>query len=398
MRLEARPRFLFYSHDGMGLGHTRRNLTIAQAVRELVPEASVLLATSAEGLELFSIPNGVDVLGLPGLRKVTNGNYVPRRLPDDSAEVISLRSRLLAAAVDGFRPSVLLTDKHPGGVQGELLGALDALRGYGGRAVLGLRDVLDDPVEAADQWRSDGLTQLIEDRFELVLVYGSREVLDPLPEGLLSDRVVSRCRYCGYVVTSRGSGTPVVAVDEPGACRVLATAGGGADGMLLLTTFVEACSAAPWKGILVAGPQLSEEEWVELQAKALRAGVTPYRAVPRLNSWIGEVNALVCMGGYNTLAEAIAAGTPTVCFPRVWPRTEQLIRARGFAALGLIQMVEPEEFTSLTLANAIQQALARPPNGPPSLDLQGAHRAAQLLVDLASPHRLSAMTPRSGGM
>jgi hypothetical protein len=38
-------RFLFYSHDGYGLGHTCRNLAIARALTELAPRASVLLAT-----------------------------------------------------------------------------------------------------------------------------------------------------------------------------------------------------------------------------------------------------------------------------------------------------------------------------------------------------------------
>ena len=53
--------------------------------------------------------------------------------------------------------------------------------------------------------------------------------------------------------------------------------------------------------------------------------------VPALTRWLDRVDALVCMGGYNTMAEAVSRGTPTVCVPRTRPRVEQLIRARAFA-------------------------------------------------------------------
>ena len=33
--LKKGARFLFYSHDGLGLGHTRRNLAIAAALTEI---------------------------------------------------------------------------------------------------------------------------------------------------------------------------------------------------------------------------------------------------------------------------------------------------------------------------------------------------------------------------
>ena len=38
-------RYLFYSHDGYGLGHVRRNSLIAQAVLDTDPTAQVSLVT-----------------------------------------------------------------------------------------------------------------------------------------------------------------------------------------------------------------------------------------------------------------------------------------------------------------------------------------------------------------
>src|SRR5213075_562982 len=90
-----RMRFLFYSHDGLGLGHTRRHLAIAKALTQQAPDVSVLLASGAEEIIRFGLPPHVDVLKLPGLRKITNEQYLSRRLQMSASEIRSLRSALL---------------------------------------------------------------------------------------------------------------------------------------------------------------------------------------------------------------------------------------------------------------------------------------------------------------
>src|SRR5678815_2821364 len=69
------PRFLLYSHDGFGLGHTRRHVAIAAALTKMAPGASVLLASGVDDVCRLGLPPSVEVLKLPGLRKVANGEY-----------------------------------------------------------------------------------------------------------------------------------------------------------------------------------------------------------------------------------------------------------------------------------------------------------------------------------
>ena len=45
-------RILFYSHDSYGLGHLRRTLTLATAMRAAIPDASILIATGSESMPL----------------------------------------------------------------------------------------------------------------------------------------------------------------------------------------------------------------------------------------------------------------------------------------------------------------------------------------------------------
>jgi len=56
---------------------------------------------------------------------------------------------------------VLLVDKHPLGVAGELRGALSALRRSDGVAVLGLRDILDEAEVVRQEWRADKTARVI---------------------------------------------------------------------------------------------------------------------------------------------------------------------------------------------------------------------------------------------
>lgn len=395
------PRFVLYSHDGFGLGHLRRNTVLASAIVEADPTASVLLACSAEGLESFTLPDGVDVLRLPGLRKIDNGHYAGRRLRLDTRRLLGLRASLLRSAVEQFRPHVLLADKHPLGIGGELLPALELLSRRGGRAALGLRDVLDDGDQAASEWLGDGVGNEIARLYHRLLVYGSPDVLSPITPALVPSEVLPRVRYSGYVVSSdvdRHAGSGRGPVGGPSAPRrrwpadprhVLATVGGGEDGMPILDAFLDAARGASWQGTIVAGPQMDAGGWAALEQRARAAGVVALRAVPHLARWFSDVPVIVCMGGYNTLVEAVASGTAAVCVPRTRPRREQLVRARAFAERGLISVVEPDELTGQRLAQAIADALAAEGDGRAdarraTLDLGGRTRAAALLLELAS--------------
>src|SRR5437762_10519843 len=88
-------RFLFYSHDGLGLGHTRRHLAVAAALAQQAPNATILLATGAEEIARHGLPRQVEILKLPGLRKDANEKYSSRRLPIPAGEIRALRSELL---------------------------------------------------------------------------------------------------------------------------------------------------------------------------------------------------------------------------------------------------------------------------------------------------------------
>jgi predicted glycosyltransferase len=386
-------RFLFYSHDGMGLGHTRRNLAIAAALVEQCPRASVLLASGTDDAHRLGLPPHVEVLKLPGLRKAANDEYTSRRLPVHTDEIRELRASLLEAAIKSFRPAVALVDKHPFGARGEFRAGLEMLKARGGRAVLGLRDILDDPAVVRREWAQHHMQERIAEFYDRVFVYGDRALFDPIAAYTLPPAVAERAAFCGYVVNRDVVGTrdewpeESFAADD-GLPVVLATAGGGEDGFALLENFLAASEGAPWRGIASAGPMTPDAELEQLRTRAGQAKVIFRTFIPRLPARFHSLHALVCMGGYNTLVEAALHAIPTVCVPRVAPRSEQLLRAKAFERLGLLQLIHPRDLTPASLRAALGAALSTPrlvgrPRVGSSLNFDGAQAAARELIALA---------------
>jgi predicted glycosyltransferase len=401
---EVPPRFLLYSHDGMGLGHTRRNLAIARALAGTSPGAAILLATGTDGVASLGIPEGVEILKMPGLRKVANGRYVSRRLTVPEADIRDLRKQLLESVVLSYSPTVMLVDKHPLGVGGELRAALEALRAMGGMAILGLRDILDEPTAVWDEWGREGLLEDTLQYYYRVLVYGQQEIFDPTTEYRLPEALVERTKFCGYVLNEPGTGAGERGCSPPWGASggnkpvVLATAGGGEDGFRLLEAFIKASMGAPWKGWVVAGPNAPGTDFNALRELGEAAEVSVTRFVAGLDGWLTSIGGLVCMGGYNTLVEAVSRGTPTVCVPRTSPRLEQSIRAEAFERLGLIRTITPDRLDSRTLRWEVTKALTMSRGDLLSrattlLDLNGAATAAAELVALA---RVALLAGESG--
>jgi predicted glycosyltransferase len=380
-------RFFFYSHDGLGLGHTKRNLAIAEAVGGISPDSTILLATGIDDVNQFGIPPGVDVLKMPGLRKVANEKYASRRLRISRSEILKIRSYLLLAAIDSFRPDVLVVDKHPLGAGGELHRALLSHRTRGGRSVLGLRDILDHPDTVRSEWLR--LPEPITDLYDEVFIYGQREIFDAVFEYGFPSSLAEKTRYCGYVLNRtrkqfRARDSPEPFLEQRDRPVVLATPGGGEDGSEVLKTFIGASRGAPWRAVVVTGP-IRTGAHDAIRDLAGQAGVGFRSFVPGLQNWFDKMDVVVSMGGYNTLAEIVFSGTPSICVPRSTPRIEQLLRARAFERLGLLRCIDSRECTPEVLREAIENALAAGRRESQDvMKFDGARRAGEALTMLAA--------------
>lgn len=340
-----------YSHDSVGLGHARRNRALAYALAEQLP---ALTGTAVRGLLIAGhpdagrdpLPGGWDWLVLPGLTR-SGDDYVPRRLGTDADALRDLRSATIDAALAVLRPDLLIVDRHPFGIDGELLPVLRSQRARGGATVLGLREVLDTPRVAAAEWERLGGAGHVARHLDAVWVYGDGRVYDPRRTGELPPALARLATTTGYL----GHGRPAVRRPRPSTAApdpfVLTVLGGGSDGTELARLAVRAEPPAAHRHLLITGPQMAPAEVTELQALAGER-TTVVRTAPDAPELTAEAAAVLCMGGYNTIAELLVTDTPALVVPRSRRRQEQRRRAHALAAVGAL---ETTEITDLAVAD-----------------------------------------------
>lgn len=380
-----------YSHDSVGLGHARRNRALAYALAEHLP---ALTGGSVSGLLIAGhpdagrdpLPEGWDWLVLPGMTR-TRGGYGPRRLGLDPGALRDLRSATIDAALTALNPDLFIADRHPFGIDGELEPVLANLRARGTATVLGLREVLDSPRVASAEWEALGGAEHVASYLDAVWVYGDHHVYDPRLTGELPPALSRLATPTGYLSHGRPAGRPASpgrASPKPPPPYVLTVLGGGSDGAELARLAASAQLPDGHQHLLITGPQMPEQDIAEIRALAAAASeaTTVIRSAADVPELIAEAVSVVCMGGYNTMAEVMATDTPALVVPRHRRRQEQPRRALALAAVGAVETCDPETLTAEDIAAWWRRSVTgRTDRG--HIDLGGldivAHLAAELL-------------------
>jgi predicted glycosyltransferase len=386
------PRVLFYCHDSYGLGHVRRTLTLSRCLREQRPGAAQLLVTGSPLAHRLVPEDDLEYVKLPSVLKRGASEYGARLLPLGPDEITSLRSDLISSAVRHFEPDIVVVDHTPAGVNGEVVAPLRALQEASPRAtvLLGLRDIVDDAARVKESWARDGVYELLDYLYDRILVYGEESVYDVGSAYGLSARARRKLRYVGYLGRSAARSPETVRAElglETGKL-VLVTAGGGGDGYPVLRAYIDAIRAEPevasrFDSLIVTGPLMSREErgrLARLVPSHLPAQVVHF--VEDGMSTVATADAVVSMGGYNSVSEILSSARPAVIVPRVEPRREQLIRAERLSRRGLLRLLHPSELTPRRLLHEVKTLLRgrTGPSWPVSLD--GTTRAVEELEAL----------------
>ncbi|WP_439496298.1 glycosyltransferase family protein [Bosea sp. (in: a-proteobacteria)] len=337
------PRVLIYSHDTFGLGHIRRCRAIANSLVASYPHISVIIVSGSSVISSFQFGDGVDYVRIPGVEKQSDGRYSPHHLNLDLSDTIRLRTDLIKQVVLSFDPDVVIVDKEPVGLRGELLPSLELLRRRGARIVLGLRDVLDEPGKLLEEWRHSGALDALA-VYDDIFVYGLESVYQPLlglpDQHLFADKV----RYTGYL--KRAVPSPMPPNRHPRITKgpfILVTPGGGGDGMGLIDWVISAYETDPTielPALIVFGPFMSREKRKDFAERIARVPkLESLGFEPRLELLMNRAHCVVAMGGYNTFCEILSFDKPALIVPRVRPRLEQSIRAERADGLRLVDVL-----------------------------------------------------------
>jgi predicted glycosyltransferase len=391
-------RVMFYSHDTYGLGHLRRTLSLARFLRHARPHLSQLIVTGSPMAHRFPLPPDADYIKLPSVVKVGSERYEPRSLAMPFTAVRDLRRELLLDAARHFRPDVLVVDNVPAGLKGELTATLRDLKAGSCRLVLGLRDVVDEPAWVRRNWARTGSYALLDDVYDRILIYGRRDVYDPVAQYGFSERAAAKTRFVGYLGREPPARTPEEVrgeLDLDGERLVLVMAGGGGDGYQLLRAALETIRLrggdVPFSILLVGGPLMPRRDQRRVrELVATQPRVRYFDFTEDLASYLAAADVVISMGGYNSVCELLSAGKPAIVVPRVVPRREQLIRAEALSRRGLLRLVHPDRLAPAVLCEEMERLLDEHGRDRPRLPLDGLAGAAAALDELLR----SSTTPR----
>ena len=359
---------LLYAQDSKGMGHITRALTIARHVLAAHPDSVAYITTESPITGDFPLPARCEFIPLP--THLSSGPLPKTEAQDElfNQHLSDNRARTLHDIATGLAPDLVIVDHEPLGHKGEFRDGLFALKAKSPdtKFVFGMRDIMDDPVRIRAKWRALGVYDAFETLYDGIAVYGSPNLYDVAEAYAIPPSVHAKVHYCGFVVREHTAVDPQVLrhlyrVPKDGPL-VVATVGSGRDGYPVLGAVqgaIERLQARrrDVRAILVTGPFMPEEQRAILQSRA-----TPtMRVVPRADNFqlMAAADAIVGMGGYNSVCEALSVARPLVIVPRATHKVEQQIRAEILASRGLARCVHPRDLSGENLAVALEWALSR---------------------------------------
>ena len=380
-----------YSHDGYGLGHMRRNSTLAASFVRQMPHASVLMLVGCPVGAFFDLPPGVDFIKVPSIIKVAAGLYEPLGIHVGVEKTKMLRASTIATAAEVLQPDILLVDHVPTGAWDELLPTLHLLKASKNHPwiVLGIRDIIDSPDVIRELWHREGTFRAINTYYDDVFIYGCRDVFDAALEYGLYDEIQKKITYCGYVCSRRPHKSKSEMRQDLGVTKdklVLVTAGGGHDGYPMMQACMDAFQLVgkdpPFEAIFVAGPLMEHGFKKSLREQGAELNIRVLSHVHESLGYLEAADLVITMAGYNSICEILTLKKKALVIPREGPRAEQRMRSRIFAERGIVDVLYANELCPGKLAARIVANLTDSSvQNEPGIDTDGANYVARLVAE-----------------
>ncbi len=374
--------FIIFQHSN-GVGHVTRCSTLAQALASI---SKVTMFSGGPPIADYSPPSGVDFVQLPATRwdLAANARPVPVDTIYSLDEVDCVRSKML---VDGYlrvKPRVIVIDYFPFGPQrfGKALSALFDILDQEPQRPITISSIRACP--AAKLWDAavpaKWINRQLSEKFSGVLHHADTDMF-PVPS--LGTYVVSA--LSGISVWQTGFiRRPFKKMDQIGSSNgLLLTVGGGSTlGAGLLKQWVKAARAGlpdVFPINVVCGAMMSARDRESVRAEQ-DANVTVHDCVARMDDLIATSRAVVCLGGYNTLVEALSLNKPVLAFPNS-DLGDQALQVASLCSKGMLLMGD-QSFTDSEITTSINRVLEFRPKH--SIDCNGADRSVEVIKSLVA--------------
>src|SRR5262245_49888653 len=362
--------------------------------RGLSPAHDVVLVHGGRPVPGGEGPGEPEAVMLPALFRAA-GRLSAAGGPAGVPAALRERARILARAVERFRPDVVLIEHYPFSkweLEPEFRALIDAARATHPhvRIECSLREIVKKTryEDAATDVYEARVLEHLRASFDAILVHGD-------PAFTTIDRHFRRAgdlpvpvHYTGFVVeTVDGTSLP----EGVGPYAVLSCGGaGGNTGFLLaaIEAFERLRSAGAlgdMRLVVFPGPALDAAETEALE-QAARGGHVEVRAFsPAFAGWLEGSALSISRAGYNTCTQVLRSRRPNVLVPDP-TMSDQEPRAARLADLALTTAVFDRPPGAHAIVRAIERALAHPP-APCDLDLGGVAGTRAIIEKLGATGR-----------
>jgi predicted glycosyltransferase len=374
--------FVIFQHSN-GVGHLTRCTTLASA---LTTVSRVTMFSGGLPVAEYAPPPDIEFVQMPATRwdMAANAQPVPVDPRYTMAETDRMRSGLLVESYARIRPRVVIIDYFPFSPQrlGTTLDALlDAINKERNRPVV-ICSLRAYPL--AKLWDADvpagWINEQLRKNFSGVLHHADArffpiESIGSYMQSALSDVVVWQTGFIRRPIKETRSNGP--------SNGLLLTVGAGSTlGARFLKAWIRAAKAGPREFFpltAVCGPMMDPKDREALHAEQ-NADITVRDWIANLDEVMAASRAVVCMGGYNTLVEALSLKKPVLAFPNS-ELGDQAFQVNALHAQGML--LKGDQSQSDKEIGALMKKLLdfRPRH---SIEFNGAQRSVEIVNGLLS--------------
>ena len=382
---KSRLDVLIYSHDGRGLGHVSRGVTIGMALRRLFPKLKVLFLSGFKQTATLVGSCPLEWMKLPSYETRIIEGESKGRMGNTNIKNCYLgptRANIIETIITNFRPRCVLVDHEPLGKREEILPSLRLTKGTDTIWILGIRAVVG---EVATIW--SGLSQnTFKEHYHSLLWYGDEKVLGREIPNTIGKYFATNPIVTGYV-------SRFLEMNHWAAYNSARYAG------TIAVPWLSKTSLAFLENLGKAFGQLGEDHgrWkiftdlkkIEAEAKniKLQFDAIPYCTVENVSdqylATLANSKVAIIYGGYNSLTDIMAAKVPSVVIVRGMNDREQEEHVRKISEVkpNLIFPLKESEVTWKTLAEGLEKQLNVEMEDESEIMLNGAQVSAKKIVE-----------------
>ena len=364
-----------------GIGHLARCSAIATAFSSI---SHVTMLCGGKPIENYAPPSGVDFIQLPAVRWDASVDAYP--VPIDpgytAAEVEYMRSKLLVGSYHRIRPRIVITEHFPfsarrwGKTLDELFPAINKTQA---------RPIVICSIRSYPRMRdvdSAWINEQLRENFSCVLHHADPKLfplaaLGPDRQAALSGISVQQTGFIRRPLTQANHGRPSEGL-------LLTVGGGSAFGARLLKRWINAARAGSsdlFPINAVCGPLMDPEDRKSIHAEQ-DPRITVYDWVSNMDELISSSRAVVCMGGYNSLVEALSLNKPVLAFPNS-EHGDQTFQVNALHAQGMLLKGNHSQ-SEKEMTDWMNELLTFRPQH--LIDCNGAERSIEIVEQLLAAH------------